>query len=252
MPFDISFLIAATVSVTFLGLSKAGFAGFALAATPVLALVIPPIQAAAILLPLMVLQDVISLWAYRRNWDRWNISVLLPAAILGIGLAWLLAAYTSEALLRLAVGLLAMIFVVKTWWRSKPSDAGVRPSAARGVFWGGLAGFSSLLAHAAGPPFNIYVLPQKLDKLTFAGTAAVFFTTVNGLKSVPYFALGQFSTENLMTSLMLAPLAVATTLFGIWLLRRLPNDQFYKLAHALVFLVSLELIRSSLFALWQN
>jgi uncharacterized protein len=250
--FDIPFLIAATVSITCLGLSKAGFAGFALAATPVLALVIPPIQAAAILLPLMVLQDVISLWAYRRNWDRWNISVLLPSAILGIGIAWLLAAYTSEQLLRLLVGLLALIFVIRTWSRAWGTAAAEKPSAVRGVFWGGLAGFSSTLAHAAGPPFNIFVLPQKLDKLTFAGTGAVFFTVVNGLKSVPYFALGHFSTENLMTSLMLAPLAVITTLFGIWLLRRMPNDQFYKLAHALVFLVSLELIRSSLFALWQN
>jgi uncharacterized protein len=252
MTFDIPFLLAATVSITCLGLSKSGFAGFALAATPVLALVMSPIQAAAILLPLMLLQDLISLWAYRRNWDRWNISVLLPAAILGMAIAWLVAAYMSEALVRFAVGLLAITFVLKTWWRAKRQEIDARPSAARGVFFGGLAGFSSTLAHAAGPPFGIFVLPQKLDKLTFAGTAAVFFTVVNAVKFVPYFALGLFSTENLTTSLMLAPLAVVTNLFGIWLLRRVPTDHFYKLAHVLVFLVSIELVRSSALALWQQ
>ena len=252
MPFDVPFLIAATLAIMCLGMSKAGFAGFALAATPVLALVMSPVQAAAILLPLMLLQDIISLWIYRRDWDGWNISVLLPSAIVGVCLAWLLAAYTPESLLRLLVGLLALTFVVRTWWRANRKEESVKASAARGVFLGGLAGFSSLLAHAAGPPFAIFVLPQKLAKLTFAGTAAVFFTVVNGFKFVPYFALGLFSTENLATSLMLAPLAVVTNLFGIWLLRRVPTDYFYKLAYVLVFVVSLELVRSSTLALWHQ
>jgi uncharacterized membrane protein YfcA len=245
---DTLFLIAAALAVTCLGLSKSGFAGFGLAATPVLALAVPPLQAAAILLPLMILQDVISIWAYRREWSGWNLAVLLPSAALGIGIAWWLAAYTSDALVRLSVGLIAVACILSQWRKA----ATATPTVPRGLFWGGLAGFAGTLAHAAGPPFQMFVLPQKLDKLALVGTAAIFFAVLNALKVVPYVALGQFSTENLATSLALAPLAIATNFFGIWLVRRVPTSLFYRIAYGLVFLVSLELIRSGVFALWRG
>ena len=155
---ETSFFLAAGLAVTCLGLSKSGFAGFGLAAAPLLSLVVPPVQAAAILLPIMLLQDAISVWVYRRDWDNWNSTVLLPSAVLGIGAAWLLAAYTSDALLRLAVGLAGIAFALNHWIR-RASDLAVRePSPISGVLWGGVAGFAGTLAHAAGPPFQIFVL----------------------------------------------------------------------------------------------
>ena len=63
------------------------------------------------------------------------------------------------------------------------------------------------------------------------------------MKLVAYSALGQFTAETLLTSALLLPLAIATNFFGIWLVRRVPTETFYKIAYALMFLISLELIR---------
>src|SRR5688572_11445062 len=103
---DPIFLVTALVAVTFLGLSKGGFAGVGMAATPLLALVLPPLQAAAILLPILLVQDVISVWVYRREWSAWNLKVLLPGAVIGVVVAWALAAYVSDAAVRISIGLI--------------------------------------------------------------------------------------------------------------------------------------------------
>ena len=116
------------------------------------------------------------------------------------------------------------------------------------MFWGALSGFASCIAQAGGPPYQMYVLSQKLPKMTFVGTTAIFFATVNWLKVVPYFALGQFSTKGLGTSLVLLPLAIATNLLGFWLVRVTPQELFYKITLVLMFLISLELVREGVIA----
>jgi uncharacterized protein len=113
-----------------------------------------------------------------------------------------------------------------------------------GIFWGTVAGFTSTLSQAGGPPFQVYVLPQRMPKLTLVGTYTIYFAVLNVLKIVPYFALGQFSTANLASSIVLLPVAVAANFLGIWLVRRTPTGLFYQIAYVLIFLISLELIRS--------
>jgi len=115
-----------------------------------------------------------------------------------------------------------------------------------GVFWGSISGFTSTLCQAGGPPFQIHVMPQRLEKLKFVGTMAVFFAVVNLIKVIPYFALGQFSTAGLATSAMLVPLAVVTNFLGIWLVRVTPTALFYRLSYLLMFMVSLALVYSGL------
>lgn len=246
---DPLFLVTALVAVTFLGLSKGGFAGVGMAATPLLALVLPPLQAAAILLPILLVQDVISVWVYRREWSAWNLKVLLPGALIGVVIAWALAAYVSDAAVRLLIGLIGVTFVLYTWFGPKPAELPPRPGAVAGVFWGSLAGFTSTLSQAGAPPFQVYVLPQKLPKMELVGTTAICFAAINAMKVAPYFALGQFSTEGLTTSLALLPFAVAVNFLGIWLVKRTPTALFYKIAYVLVFLISLELLRHGLFEL---
>lgn len=242
---DPVFYLAAIPAVTFLGLSKGGFAGVGLMATPLLALVLPPLQAAAILLPILLLQDVISVYVYRNDWDAWNLEVMLPGAAGGICLAWLLAAHVSDAHVRLAVGLIALGFVLN-YWRGRPIAAKEQQGVPRGMFWGCLSGFTSMLCQAGGPPFQVYVLPQRLEKLTFVGTMAIFFAAINVMKVVPYLALSQFSTAGFATSLVLMPLAVLTNFLGIWLVRITPTGLFYKISYVLVLLISLGLIYSAL------
>jgi uncharacterized membrane protein YfcA len=247
---DPLFYLIAIPAVTLLGLAKGGFAGVGMIATPLLAIFMPPLEAAAILLPILLCQDVISVWTYRRDWSAWNLKVLFAGGVIGVAVAGVLAAYVSDAAVRIAVGLIGGAFVLNAWFGKSPTEAR-RPTAFSGVFWGGLAGFTSTLAQAGSPPFQIHMLPQRLDKLTLVGTFTLFFAAINVLKIVPYFALGQFSARNLATSLVLLPLAIATNFLGIWLVRRTPTVLFYKIAYVLVFLISLELLRSGGMTLWR-
>jgi len=246
---DPLFYLLAIPAVIFLGLSKGGFAGLGMIATPLLALAVPPLQAAAILLPILICQDAISVWAYHRAWSAWNLKVLVPGSVFGIGAAWLFAVYLSNAAIELTVGSIALIFVVYTWggaglraYLGRPPAKPQRPHPAMGVLWGALSGFTSTLLQVGGPPFQIHMLPQRLDKLTLVGTTVIFFTLLNWMKVIPYLALGQFSPRNLATSAALLPLAVATNFLGIWLVHKTPTDRFYRIAYILMLLIAIGLL----------
>lgn len=237
-PFFYSLAIPAIVA---LGISKGGFAGAGMIATPMLALAVPPLQAAAILLPILLCQDAMSAYVYRRRWSGWNLKVMLPGAVVGVGAAWLFAAYVPNAYVEIFIGVIGIVFVAWSLIARVPPEP-QRPNVPLGVFWGSLAGFTSTIIQVGAPPFQIYVLPQRLDKFTLIGTTIIFFGLVNVMKVAPYFALGQFSTETLGTSLILLPGAIACNIFGLWLARRVPAAQFYKIAYVLVFFISVALI----------
>jgi len=246
---DPLFYLLAIPAVTLLGLSKGGFAGLGMISTPLLALVMPPLEGAAILLPILICQDAISVWTYHRAWSAWNLKVLLPGAVIGVGAGWVLASHLSNAAIELIVGSIALVFVVYMWlgvwlraYLGRPPAKAQRPHPAMGVFWGAMSGFTSTLVQVGSPPFQIHMLPQRLDKFTLVGTTVIFFTILNWMKVVPYFALGQFSTRNLVTSAVLLPLAVATNFLGIWLVRITPTERFYRLAYFLMLLIAVALL----------
>jgi uncharacterized protein len=235
---DPSVYLVASVAVSCLGLSKGGFIGFGLIATPLLALAIPPLEAAAILLPVMLAQDVFSAWSFRHDWDYRTLAIMLPGSIFGIALAWVLASYLNEALVRLAVGMVGISFAISHW-------VGLRTrmqNGTSGLFWGVVAGFTGTLANAGGPPFLVYALSQDLAKMTFVGTMAIFFLVLNVAKLVPFFALGQLSSRSLPTSLLLLPLAIVANIVAIRLVRRIPSSAFYRVSYGLVLAVSIGLI----------
>ena len=112
---DPLFYLLAIPAVTFLGLSKGGFAGLGMLATPLLALIVPPLEAAAILLPILIVQDAISVWTYHRAWSAWNLKVLLPGSVFGVAGGWLFARFFSNAAIELTVGTIALTFVLYVW-----------------------------------------------------------------------------------------------------------------------------------------
>ncbi len=243
------FYLLAIPSVILLGLGKGGFAGLGMISVPLMTLQVPILQAAAIILPLLITQDAISVWTYRRAWSGWNLKVLMPGAIIGMGAGTLFASYVSNAAIELAGGAIGLTFVVYRWigrwlWPHliHAAEKPRRPHPLLGVFWGALAGFMSLMINVGAPPYQIHILPQRLDKLTFVGTTVIFFAFMNLMKIVPYFLLGQFSTRNFATSLALLPLAIAANFFGIWLVRRTPTEPFYRITYLLMFGISLALI----------
>ena len=243
---DPLFYLVAVPAVVFLGLSKGGFSGIGMVSTPLVAIIMPPLEAAAILLPILLVQDAFSAFVYRRVWDPWNLKVLLPGCVIGVGCAWMFAAYVSDAAVRLVVGLIALGFVAYALFRHWLPGEPPRPRASHGVFWGALSGFTTTLIQIGAPPYYAFVLPQRLEKMIYVGTTVMFFAAANAMKVVPYVALGQFSTSGLWTSFALFPLAIACNYLGIWLVRVTPETIFYRITNVIVFLLGCELTRQGL------
>jgi uncharacterized membrane protein YfcA len=233
---DPLFLVTAIAAVLLVGLAKGGFSGIGMAATPLLALTMPPLQALAVMLPILIMQDVISVWWYRHDWDGWNVKVMLPGAVVGTALAWALASVISDNAVRLLIGAIGVLFVLNVWFGRMPPPR--RPSAASGVFWGAGAAFTSTIASAGMPPFSIHVLPQRMEKMRLVGTVTMFFAAVNLMRLAPYYGLGHLTRESLVVSATLAPLAIATNFLGFWLVNRIPTGPFYRITYALMFMIS--------------
>jgi uncharacterized membrane protein YfcA len=250
---DPLFYLLAVPAVTALGLSKGGFAGVGQMAVPLLALVMPPLEAAAVVLPIMILQDGAAVWVYRKDWDGRILTIVIPGAMAGVAAAGVLAVYISNDAVRLFIGVTTIAFVVHNWTKAlRVPRERRKPGAATGLFWGAMSGFTSTIAQAGGPPYQIYALAQKMPKMTYVGTSAIFFAVVNWSKIVPYVALGQFSTKGLGTSLLLVPLALATNQLGFWLVRRVSQETFYKVTMAIMFCISIELLREGVSGIWHG
>ena len=239
---DCIFYAAAIPAVLISAINKGGFgSGVGVVAVPLMALTVPPLQAAAILLPILIAIDAVSVWFYRNTWDRAALRIMLPGAIVGVGLGMLTADLLSSAAIRLILGAICVIFTLNYWIGKRAKPTAQRSNSA-GRFWGGVAGYTSFLAHAGGPAIGIYLLPQKLDKSIFVGTTVMFWATVNLVKVAPYALLGQFDATNLATSAVLAPLVPLGVGIGIWMNRRISPNGFYRVCYTLVFAVGLKLL----------
>ena len=238
------FYLVAVPAVVLMGLAKGGFAGIGAMAMPLLALVISPVKAAAILLPILIVQDVVGVWAFRRDWDKGVLILMIPSAAVGIVLGYLLAARVSATAVLGTLGAISIVFAAYRLWASHggrvvaPRNASPVLGAALGV----ASGFTSQIAHAGQPPFQMWVLPKGLPATTLVGTTAIFFAAINWLKTPAYLALGQFSRENLLAAAALMPVAIASTLAGVWLVRRVQPERFYAIIYVLMILVGAQLI----------
>jgi uncharacterized membrane protein YfcA len=209
---------------------------------PILALAISPIRAAAILLPVFVFSDVFAIWLYRREFSARNLVILVPAATAGIALGWLLAARISDAGVGILVGVLGLGFCANSWRLRHRKPVPHHADVPRGLLWGSLLGFASFVSHAGAPPFQIYVLPQRLPKAVYAGTSAFTFAAVNAMKLVPYSALGQLSTSNLRLSAWLLLPALIGTQVGRHAVKVIPERIYYGFLQIALGAISLELI----------
>lgn len=239
------FYAAAIPAVLLFGISKGGFGGgLGTAAVPLMALVISPVQAAAILLPILCVMDLVALWKFRGKWIWPELRVLLPASLIGILVGTLLFGYMSPAVVRLIVGVVAISFTLHFWinrQRSKSKELAEFPRS-YGILGGAVAGFTSFVAHSGGPPISMYLLRRPLDRTDFAATSIVFFAVVNYVKLIPYTWLGQFDTDNLAASAALVILAPIGVLTGAWLHSRVSDRFFFALVYVLLFVVGLKLI----------
>ncbi len=240
---DPVFYLLAVPAVLVSGLSKGGFGGgLGILSVPLMALVISPAQAAAIMLPILCLMDLFSTWAFRGRWDRRNLRILLPTALVGTALGTLAFGRLSPDGIRVLLALLVFGFLLYVWQRHRIAAEAQGPSWARGWFWGTLAGFASFLTHAGGPPVSAYLLPQRLDKTVFQATTVLFFLVINYAKLVPYAWLGQLDGSNLLTSLVLLPLAPLGIWLGVFLHGRVSDRFFYRTCYVFLALAGARLL----------
>ena len=244
-----AFYPVAAFAILLTGISKGGFAGAAGGlAVPLMTLFVDPAMAAGIMLPILCAMDIFSVHAYRGKWSRKHLAALVPGALVGIVLGGLAFGVMSADAVRLIVGVISVTFALNQAFgitqrvATRLAAEPVPPGRVAGMFWGTASGFTSTLAHAGGPPFAIWMLPQKLDRTTLVATSAVFFLVVNYVKLLPYALLGQLNTGNLATALLFAPLAPAGIWLGVWLHRRIPERGFYMVSYVLLFVTGVKLI----------
>lgn len=240
-----AFYLAAVPAVLLFGVAKGGFGGgLGVMAVPLMALVVSPVQAAAILLPILCLMDLVSLWAYRGRWVLAELRMLLPWSLAGIAAGTLLFGFMSPAVIRLMLGCIALAFTLHHWLQKALDARGNDGIFSRRV--GGIAaataGFTSFIAHAGGPPISMYLLRRGLDRTAFVATTVVFFAAVNYVKLVPYAWLGQLDASNLGTSLVLSPLAPLGVALGVWMHNRVTDRFFFQVAYTLLFFVGIRLV----------
>ncbi|GAB2845409.1 sulfite exporter TauE/SafE family protein [Pseudoduganella ginsengisoli] len=240
---DPLFYAAAVPAVLLTGISKGGFGGaLGGVAVPLMALAVSPLQAAAVMLPILCLMDVVGFRAYFRKWDTDNLKIMLPGALAGIAIGALTFGMLSESAIRLLIGGLAIAFPINNWLGLAAKQHAAGRSVGKGMFWCALSGLTSFIAHAGGPPVMVYMLPQRMDKVRYVATISVFFAFVNAAKLAPYAWLGQFSQDNLATSLVLAPLVPIGVYFGMWLQDKVNTVWFYRIAQAGLLVTGMQLI----------
>ena len=244
------FYLFASLAVLLTGISKGGFAGtFGGLGVPLMSLAISPVQAAGIMLPILLAMDAYGLRVFWRHFDRAAIATMLLGGLLGTLLGFFAFGKLNEHGVRILIGLIAVGFPMlnqtRNWLarRSAREIAAAPLSHGKGGFWCTLAGFTSFVAHSGGAPYQVYTVPLKLDKLVYTATAAVFFAYINAIKIPCYAVLGQFSGQNLLTALVLCPLVPVGIHVGLWLQKKVKSDaQFYAIGQSLLFCTGCKLL----------
>ena len=224
---DPFFYAVAVPAVLLLGVSKSGFgAGFGSLAVPLMAMAVTVPQAAAILMPVLLLMDLLGLAAFRRDFDAPLLKFMLPFGLLGTVVGTLLFKVLDSHVVAGVVGVFTLLFLAqRLLFPPRPDSA--PPPRWLGALLTTTAGFTSFIAHAGGPPLMFYLLPLKLDKLRFVATSVYFFSVVNYVKLVPYASLGLLDASNLATSMLLAPVVPLGYWIGYRFARQVPEKWFF-------------------------
>jgi uncharacterized membrane protein YfcA len=244
IPTDPTFYAVAFTTIFVISFFKGGFGGgFATLGIPFLAFVMPPLEAAIMMAPLVAFMDVFTLNSFRRaTWSIPDLKLLAPALLVGLGIGFLAFVYVDQHAIEIAIATITLVFTIR-WFAGGGKSHGAPLTATwlNAMPWGAMAGFTTFVAHSGGPPLQIYLLRRGLDKTVYAGTSAVFFAMGNVLKLPPYLYIASSTPNLLWMALILAP----SVPLGVWLGRklhdRLDGPQLYRICYVLLFIAGLKL-----------
>lgn len=244
---SVTFWICAVLAVVVVGLAKAGFTGgIGVLAAPFLAMVMPIVDAVALLMPLIIVTDIFTVHQYRKSYDPAILKRFVPFALLGVAVGALFFNYFRhhETVLRVCIGSLVLIFVGIQITRRLRTGTLVKhtPKPWQTLILGILTGFAAMVAHAGGPIGNVYLLPQKLPRRLHMGTAAMIFFALNIVKLIPYAVLGLLVTVDLTTLLILTPVTFISVRVGVFLNARVSDVWFARVVYALLLFTGFQLL----------
>ena len=242
---DLTFFMIAGPAVVFAGISKGGFgSGAAFASASVLALVVEPGLALGVMLPLLMLIDVSTLRPYWRKWDSEASLLLVLGAVPGVALGAALFRVAEPDVFRVLIGVISVSFVI---WQIASKQGLIRTARRQLPMWAGataglVAGFTSFVSHAGGPPAAVYLLSKRPGKTEYQASTVLIFWVVNIAKFIPYAFLGMFTLETGIANLVLAPFALLGAWLGVKAHRLVPEHLFFALTYVLLTLTGVKLI----------
>lgn len=245
------FWLVAVLAVTSMGISKGGFgSGMNVASTPLLALVVGPVLAAAVMLPLLIVMDALGIRAYWRRWHLPTVRSLILPMLAGVIVGIILFAVVNPNWLRILLALVAYYVLVDRWGVLNAVGLSARRARSFTPELGGIAawilgtllGITSTIAHAGGAAGTAYLLRFNFDKTTFQATTILTFTIVNLMKFPFYLAIGQFPLSTLTLSAVLLPVAAGAMLLGVFLHRIVPERPYFILMEAALFITATKLM----------
>lgn len=232
----------AVLAAICVGMGKGGMPVVGMLSVPILALVMHPVAAAGLMLPVYVVSDMFGLYAYRHAFDRRVLAIMVPGMTIGVVIGYLTATWVSEGWVTLLIGGIGVAFALNLLLRHKAKADQKEAEVAPGLFWGAVTGFTSFVSHSGAPPYQVYTLPLGMTKAIFAGTSTIAFAYVNAIKLIPYYMLGQLNLASLEKVLVLMPVAAISVFGGVKLVKVLPEKLFFQLVTWALLLVSIKLI----------
>ena len=236
-----------TLAAIFVGLGKGGLPVVAGLAVPSLSLIMSPVAAAGLLLPIYIVSDIFAIRAYRRDYDWQVLKISFLGMTLGVLIGGLTAHIVLDWVVTLMIGLMGLVFSIKQiFQRVDFSKINKDINTKLGLFWCTVAGFTSFISHNGGPPWQIFTLPLGLRKSVFVGTSVLAFSYCNLIKVIPYFMLNQITLTTLLTSLYLMIPATIAVFIGVRIIKIIPEKVFFKIVTWALLIISLKLIYDGL------
>lgn len=236
------FWTTACLAAFWVGLGKGGVPVISAMAVPTLALVISPVTAAALLLPVFIGSDIFGVYVYRKHFDRRVLAIMCATMPFGVLIGWATVDIVSDGMVTILVGVIGAVFALATLRKPDLEGPPRRAEIGPGIFWGTITGLTSFVSHSGAPPYQVYTLPLRMPKMVFAGTVTIAFAYINLVKLIPYWALGQLNFENFRIALFLMIPAVAAVFVGVALVKWVPSKRFFQIIVWALLVISIKLI----------
>lgn len=221
---------------------------------PFLSLILEPKVALGLGAPAMLISDIVGVRIYWLEWDKKELMLLVPFALLGVVLGALVVKATPNEIFKFWVGIFAIGVSAYNLYKQKFGADSKKKGLETGItdkenkkltsLFGFLGGAASTIIHAGGMIMSIYLLHRRKEKRAFVGTFILFFAIINTSKMVSYVGIGILSASTMLLVLALAPLIVVGGLTGNALNKRIPQETFRAIVLVIIFLIGVRLLMS--------